>query len=269
MLESTVRARADRSWFKTPSTPSCERLWLKLKVTDGPSASQWRTSCRSTCLPHQKQQSFYPRIFNRKRTVRPSKFGHRDWPTKSVQPWTQPPNQSVIVAQPVRVRWQTVCTSWVDRPPVKTFGHSNQLQCSPDVRSSGLSASLGRTIHSSTWNNAQILERLCLSSNTKLSDCLPPSCGLSAGPFPAKPILSKMLITFSSVNQIRWSWTLWKAYSEHNTIQLNKGSKTKWINPEIHSKIQPIVRNTTKTLFPKYANSKWSPMGWSKSLSLS
>jgi hypothetical protein len=109
-----------------------------------------------------------------------------------------------------------------------------------------------------------------LSKNFQMeADRPPPRTGLSAVQFPAKPILGKTLITFNSVNQVRWSWTLWKAYSEDYTTQLNKWSKTKWINPEIYSKIQPIVRSTTKTLFPKHANSKWSPTGWSIPLSLS
>ena len=81
---------------------------------------------------------------------------------------------------------------------------------------------------------------------------------------------SVKLIILSSVNQIRWSSTLWKTYSEDYTIQLNKGSKIKWINPEIHSKIQTKVRSITKLLFPKHANSKWFPtMGWSIPLTFS
>ena len=82
-------------------------------------------------------------------------------------------------------------------------------------------------------------------------------------------VLGKAAITLSSDVQIRWSWTLWKAYSEDYTTQLSKGSKTKWINPEFHSKIQPRVRSTTKTIFANHDNSKWSPTGWSTPLSLS
>ena len=45
--------------------------------------------------------------------------------------------------------------------------------------------------------------------------------GPSAGLFPAEMYLGKTAITLSTDVQIWWSWTLWKAYSEGYTTQLN------------------------------------------------
>ena len=95
----------------------------------------------------------------------------------------------------------------------------------------------------------------CSPHRTKTSSVWSQTWYWRSGPFAAQlsaqPKLGKMAITFNSDFQIRWSRTLWKAYSEDYTTQLNKWSKTKWINPEFHSKIQPIVRNTTKNHFSK------------------
>jgi hypothetical protein len=133
MSESTIRARADRSRLKTLSIPSWKHLWLNLEVTGRLFAPQGRTVRRSTYPPHRKQQSFYPRIFNRWRIVRPQGLD----------------------------------------------GLRYNLEENPEPKT------------------------VLFELKQEPMDYLLPSSGLSAGSFPAKPIIGKTLITFNSFNQIR------------------------------------------------------------------
>ena len=105
-------------------------------------------------------------------------------------------------------------------------------------------------------DHQQSKKRFYSSTSEITADCLPPRSGPSAGLFPAEMYLGKTAITLSSNVQIWWSWTLWKDYSEGYTTHLNIWSKTQWIKIVFHSKSQPNLRRTPKSLscFPKLIN---------------
>jgi hypothetical protein len=66
----------------------------------------------------------------------------------------------------------------------------------------------------------------------------------------AQPRLGKTALTFSSDVRIRWSWTLWKAYSEDYPSHLNAWPKTLWIKAEFLTKILHKPKPSTKTSTP-------------------
>jgi hypothetical protein len=64
-------------------------------------------------------------------------------------------------------------------------------------------------------------------------------------PFSTQPKLGKTTLAFSSDVQIRWSWTLWKSYSEDYPSQLNAWPKTLWIKAELLTKIHHKSKSST------------------------
>jgi hypothetical protein len=68
--------------------------------------------------------------------------------------------------------------------------------------------------------------------------------------FSAQPRLGKTTLTFSSDVRIRWSWTLWKAYSEDYPSQQNAWPKTLWIKAELLTKIHHKPKPSTKSSTP-------------------
>jgi len=86
-------------------------------------------------------------------------------------PLHAPPGWTVRPIQ-VSVRWRTVRSPWSVRPPVKTFGHPNHLHVSSDIwkeqpvstLARELSSLTGRTVHSSTFDSHQKLQRIWMTS---------------------------------------------------------------------------------------------------------
>ena len=152
-------------------------------MTGGLSAPQGRTVRRSKSEHTQKPQCFCPRIFSRRRTVCPQ---GPDRPRYKLD--TQ--DRTTKFLCPFQLLKADRLPPWTGRSAVY-FGPPTEPKT--------------------------VLFELIRDNGGPSA----PLSGPSAGIFPAEMYLGKMAITLNSNVQIWWSWTLWKAYSEGYTTQLN------------------------------------------------